>query len=229
MKTVLPAILFPFACVFAEEAASPKAVERLDKLTKSYEAAVERATDPLRKTYLAELEKLRTEFTKAGDLSSALAVDARIKEMSAPAVNKRDELQVTRVEPPKSKPEDKSGATFEQIVKQLPPAPRGVTKRDIEKWLITGVWHISAEWFRLEKDGTGARYTRHLKYEPTVKWKINAEGLVEIMGAGSRKLIRMTSEAGGLGFYPSGLDGGIVGFTQEPNPPPELTGSTRKP
>lgn len=56
--------------------------ERLEKLRSSFEAAVARATDPLRKTYLDELEKLKNEFTRSAQLEEALAVDREIKKLS---------------------------------------------------------------------------------------------------------------------------------------------------
>ena len=57
--------------------------EKLDRLRSSYEAAVTRATDPLRKTYLAELEKLKADFTRKAQLEEALAVDREIKKLAS--------------------------------------------------------------------------------------------------------------------------------------------------
>ena len=53
--------------------------EKLTKLRESYQAAISKATAPIQKTYTTELEKLKSEFTKVGDLESALAVDAELK------------------------------------------------------------------------------------------------------------------------------------------------------
>ena len=63
--------------------APPDAPEKLTRLTLNFEAAVERATGPLRAAYVSELEKLKKEYTKAGELQSALAVDATIKSIEA--------------------------------------------------------------------------------------------------------------------------------------------------
>ncbi len=52
---------------------------KLERLRANYISAVTRAVSPLTKSYTAELEKLKTEFTKAGDLESAIAVDKELK------------------------------------------------------------------------------------------------------------------------------------------------------
>ncbi len=59
----------------AEETAFP---ERLKTLTANYEAAIGRATAPLTKAYLDELNKMKFEYTRAGDLKSALLVETLI-------------------------------------------------------------------------------------------------------------------------------------------------------
>jgi hypothetical protein len=59
--------------------------EKLHSLKASYEAAVQRATAPLTKTYIQELQKLKTEYTKAGNLQAALAAEALLRSASDPA------------------------------------------------------------------------------------------------------------------------------------------------
>jgi hypothetical protein len=54
--------------------------ERLVTLRDGYERALERAAAPIRSTYLQELEKLKAEYLKAGNLNAAVAVDKEIKE-----------------------------------------------------------------------------------------------------------------------------------------------------
>lgn len=71
-KTLLSLVLLT---AFAN-AAEP---EKLLKLRSSYESAVTKATAPIQRTYLQELEKLKVEFTKAGKLEDALAIDTEIK------------------------------------------------------------------------------------------------------------------------------------------------------
>lgn len=56
--------------------------EKLTKLRGSYEAAMTKATAPIQKTYTTELEKLKVELTKSGNLDGALAVDAELKKLS---------------------------------------------------------------------------------------------------------------------------------------------------
>jgi hypothetical protein len=50
---------------------------------------------PLKKTYSAELEKLKLDYTKAGDLQSALAVDAELRALTATAQQAPSQIKVT--------------------------------------------------------------------------------------------------------------------------------------
>ncbi|MEQ1860423.1 MAG: hypothetical protein ABMA13_10845 [Chthoniobacteraceae bacterium] len=59
--------------------------EKLKTLTSNYEAAVSRATAPLTKSYIAELERLKLEYTRAGNLQAALAADGLLKGASSAA------------------------------------------------------------------------------------------------------------------------------------------------
>ena len=56
--------------------------EKLQSLKKNYDAAVVRATAPLTRSYLQELQRLKLEYTRAGNLSAALTADALIKAAS---------------------------------------------------------------------------------------------------------------------------------------------------
>jgi len=71
------------AAISAQDAAPPPPPEKLVALKDSYQAAINRATTPITKTYLVELEKLKTEYTKKGDLASAIAVDDELKPLAA--------------------------------------------------------------------------------------------------------------------------------------------------
>lgn len=51
---------------------------RLKSLRENYEAAMTRATEPITATYIKELEKLKADFTRSGDLKSALATEELI-------------------------------------------------------------------------------------------------------------------------------------------------------
>ncbi len=81
MKSSLQLLALAFALLALS--ASPSHGEpgagRLAALRESYERAVEKATAPLRDTYRKELLKLQTEFTEAGDLDAALAVERELK------------------------------------------------------------------------------------------------------------------------------------------------------
>ncbi|MBL9143429.1 MAG: hypothetical protein JNM99_07065 [Verrucomicrobiaceae bacterium] len=49
------------------------------KLKASYQAAVHKVTVPLTKTYTSELQRLKTDYMKKGDLQGALAIDSELK------------------------------------------------------------------------------------------------------------------------------------------------------
>jgi hypothetical protein len=57
---------------------------RLQSLKTNYDSALARATAPLTETYLKELDRLKIEFTKSGDLKAALEVDTILKSIRSP-------------------------------------------------------------------------------------------------------------------------------------------------
>ena len=69
--------------------------EKLTTLKTSYKAAINRATAPLTKTYLEELDRLKIDYTKKGDLQAALAVDAEIKASVPSAAGSNEDMSVT--------------------------------------------------------------------------------------------------------------------------------------
>ena len=71
-------VVFTIAMASSAICAEP---DKLLKLRTSYEAAVTRATTPLQKTYLQELDKLKTEYTRAAKLEEALAVADEMKRL----------------------------------------------------------------------------------------------------------------------------------------------------
>jgi hypothetical protein len=73
----MPRILL--ASILLSALASADEPDKLAKLRDSYDAAVQRATAPITKTYVTELEKLKSEFTKAAKLEDALAVSEELK------------------------------------------------------------------------------------------------------------------------------------------------------
>jgi hypothetical protein len=76
---MLPRTLVLTVFVSSLLAAEP---DKLTKLRGSYESAMTKATAPIQKTYTTELEKLKIELTKLGNLEGALAVDAELKKIS---------------------------------------------------------------------------------------------------------------------------------------------------
>lgn len=86
MKTLL--YLFPLMCLsfcsMAQAQTEPPLPPKLASLKAGYESALARATLPITQTYIQELQKLKTEYTRAGNLEAALATDKLLKQ-SAPA------------------------------------------------------------------------------------------------------------------------------------------------
>lgn len=78
MKTMFLFSLAMVGMAFAQAESGPLP-EKLKKLQDGYDAAIARANAPITTTYLKELEKLKAEYTKAGDLKAAVAVDERIQ------------------------------------------------------------------------------------------------------------------------------------------------------
>jgi len=85
MRTLLLFIVSAYLALHAS--AQQASTEKLEKLKLSFQQAMERATKPIKTTYQTELEKLKIEYTKAGNLEAALAVDAELKDIvvSSPA------------------------------------------------------------------------------------------------------------------------------------------------
>lgn len=63
---------------------SAKSPARLVKLRDSWQAARKRALDPIDKTYEGALKKMMSDFTRAGDLESAVAVRTELQKLSKP-------------------------------------------------------------------------------------------------------------------------------------------------
>ncbi len=74
------------ASAFADD---PK---ELETTRSAYQQSVQRATEPLKTRYLADLARLRETFTRAGKLTEALAVDAEIKALSGQSAGAASEL-----------------------------------------------------------------------------------------------------------------------------------------
>ena len=69
---------FPFL-VFSQDGLPSE----FESLTANYDRAVERATKPLKLKYIEELKKLRQRLSERGDLSEAIKVENRLKELGA--------------------------------------------------------------------------------------------------------------------------------------------------
>jgi len=78
MKIAIHILLFALAASLHAEVP----VE-LEKLNQSYTKAVEKATAPLRQTYMDELRKLQDSYTKSGNLDAAIEVRAVLVTLEA--------------------------------------------------------------------------------------------------------------------------------------------------
>lgn len=139
--------------------------EKALKLRESYRAAVERATSPLTRKYLEELERLKFEYTKAADLKGALAIESEMNLLS-------------------------TSATIDSITSE---DKESLTKRDLEKLLVAKTWRWGA--VSMSKDGNKVVFEPNgkAKYHDKEKvtdwtWSIidAKEGLIDLF---SNKLL----------------------------------------
>lgn len=63
----------------AAQTTSDEIPSKLKALQESYDAAVARAKEPITNTYIKELEKLKADYTRSGDLKSAVAAEEFLK------------------------------------------------------------------------------------------------------------------------------------------------------
>lgn len=61
--------------------------ERVLTLKSTYKSAVAKAIEPLNRTFAGELAKLKTDYTKAGNLEAAVAVDGLLQALAAPGAS----------------------------------------------------------------------------------------------------------------------------------------------
>ena len=135
--------------------------EKAQKLRESYRAAVERATSPLTRKYLEELERLKIEYTKAADLKGALAIEGEMKLLS-------------------------TSATIDSVIST---DKESLTKRDLETLLLAKTWRWGA--VSMSKDGNRVDFEDNgkAKYHDKEKltdwtWNIidSKEGLIDLFG-----------------------------------------------
>lgn len=83
MKTLLYPPLMCLSFYSAAQAQTePPLPPKLTSLKAGYESALARATLPITQTYIQELQKLKTEYTRAGNLEAALATDKLLKQFT---------------------------------------------------------------------------------------------------------------------------------------------------
>lgn len=162
--------------------------EKLTTLRSGFEAASERALTPIRRTYVAELEKMKMEFTKSGKLEDALAVDAEIKLLG---------IHDTSSE--KTRPAQSTSLTQEQ-------------KKALEEHLMTNAWIYGAPG---QAQGQDAKFQRGgelilAETKTPWNWEIARNGLLEIRpGTGAGVTIEITNTSNEIllpKFSPNGED-----------------------
>ncbi len=148
--------------------------ERLTKMRGSYEAAMTKATAPIQKTYIAELEKMKMEFTKSGKLEEALAVEQEIRKLipeAAPAPVMPD-----KVASPATQAGKKSLRTY-LMSNQWTYGPPNATNTQ------KAIFHEDG---RLEMPGAAASF---LNYEFTQKGALRIGGVEAAVKVGDTEIV----------------------------------------
>lgn len=79
MKLIIASSVFAIALTLHAQEPARTMPDKLVTLRANYERAIERAKAPINLQYRNALQRLRTEYTKAGNLDAALAVDKELK------------------------------------------------------------------------------------------------------------------------------------------------------
>jgi hypothetical protein len=166
MKTFIFLMLVTCGIVRSVAAADAGAAE-FDKLQMSYQGAVERETAPLRDKYLAELQKLRDSYARAGNLAGANVVQAEITTMNQ---------QVAFAKTGKRAPTEATSVAAANA--GIPAAGAEVPEL---RWFVGKTWLTNAmtKW-EFEKDGTGERERGGVKVA-TFTWRLLPSGTLEIL------------------------------------------------
>jgi len=125
---VAPAALMVSVAVFAQETQGPAAEGELGTLKASYEAAVARATQPLRDSYEAELQRIIGIRTQRSDLDGVLAARAELARLSADPREESDADEVAT--------DDellRQRANFEESMQRLTAPLQATYERELER------------------------------------------------------------------------------------------------
>ena len=157
---ILIGLVSVFIATFANgQAPVPVAPKELAPLRESWTKARQLATAPLDKKYLDALGALKLRYTRDGNLSAALAIDAEMRTLSS----------VESQESPK-------------IVNKISPPETANSKQQLEKHLIGTKWTIvrasdNAGWGTFEfKDKGIMTFNQERKWTATGKRTANVEG-----------------------------------------------------
>ena len=162
--------------------------DKLIKLRGSYESAITKATAPIQKTYITELEKLKIEFTKAGKLEDALSVDGEIKKLA----------------PPSSPSVERASAPQGNISQ--------TQKKALEDYLMSKKWGYGEPGRKVYEEATFQKGDKlHLTGNKAPwRWEINKKGLLEIgIGTGTAASVEITTTTTQIllpKFSPNGED-----------------------
>ena len=173
--------LILIAVLIASSTFAQQSNDELGKLRESYTKAVERATAPVKATYITELKKLMEKQTKAGNLDGALAVKSELETQtgastsaaspeSTPAAAKAGEPAVANPGGP-TNPRATKG-------KRLTRAEL----KEIEKRFVNSLWVVdNKDWafYYFRSDGTFARVMdTRTGNKLNEKWELRDDGVV---------------------------------------------------
>lgn len=146
------ALLLPFATLHAAD------TPEFERLRANYHAAIGRATAPITKNYLAELEKQRDTYARAAKLDAANVVQAEINQIKQAIA---------------------SAETAQKLPPQSPTNQEAIAVPQLH-WFAGKTWLTDAKTrWNFERNGTGEKI-RGKDRIATFTWKLLPSGSVEL-------------------------------------------------
>jgi hypothetical protein len=166
-------IVLMTAVLHADPAVEPA---KLVKLRQQYQADVARVSAPLQWGHIAELEKLKSAYTKEAKLDEAVAVDKALKKLQ-PA------------------PSASGAAPAASSDKKLSKEDAGV----IQAYFVGRTWVFPGDKGAIchfNEDGTGVSQSANGgQKSDTVRWRLDESGVLIIDGFGTHKKLTFKSPA----------------------------------
>jgi len=165
-------LILPFALAASLHAEVP--VE-LEKLNQSYAKALEKATAPLRQTYLDELRKLQASYTKAGNLDAAIEVRAVLADLEASSTSGGTDANR------KTSPPVQAAAVQRNTTPPDGPLPFVSPKRWIEKT------ETNTFTYTFSSDGSGSQITGAGNLTPFTWEVVGTEVVATLKGLNTKR------------------------------------------